>query len=119
MWIVVRRSDNIVVGTQREVDPTPFWDAEKFEVKEYHGCCVELDELDPTLDDPDWQVLANSRVDFDALADKADNEVDWLETAIPQIETATLDQLRTLLQRLARQNLEQIKAWRYLFRRLT
>jgi hypothetical protein len=62
--------------------------------------------------------LYQVRKDFEALADKAAAEVAWLEETIPQIETMTLEELRGVLKRLARENAETIRAWRYVIRRL-
>jgi len=123
MWLIIRNSDSAVVGTnyatQAPAAPNGHTVKEWFGPEPaLHDPVEGVESYDPTLDDPDWKILANLRIDFDALADKADNEVAWLEAAIPQIETANLDELRMLLSRLMRQNTVMIKAWRYIVRRL-
>jgi hypothetical protein len=54
----------------------------------------------------------------DGLLGNSHTEVAWLEETIPQIETMTLEELRGVLKRLARENMECIRAWRYVIRRL-
>lgn len=101
----------------------------RFEVKPWTGPvppihCVDdpdaepIISYDPTWDNPDWSSMIQKRIDYDALADQADAEIDWLDAMIPQITTMNLEELRGVLLRMARQNRKTIKAWRYLFRRL-
>ena len=52
--------------------------------------------------------LYQVRKDFEALADKADAEIVWLEETISQIDTMTLEELRGVLKRVAQENLETI-----------
>lgn len=125
MWIVVRLSDNAVVGTSYSTPPDGAWNTILFDVKEWtgpepliHDPEESVESYDPTLTDPDYPAFLQSKVDFGALADKADAEIDWLETNIPLVDDMTLEELRTFLKRVARENQEEIKAWRYLFRRL-
>jgi len=74
--------------------------------------------LDPTLDDPDYSTFAGTRVVFNDLEAQAVTEIAWLEAAILTIDAADLTTLRAVIKRLAQENLREIKAWRYLFRRL-
>jgi len=122
-WIVIRNSDIAVISTQEDVPPPDgAWKPALFTVKEatldrappLHDPDEGVESYDPTTPD---DVLGARRVDFDALADDAQAEIEWLDTAIPQIPTADLGQLRDGLQRLARQNRAQLKAWRYVLRR--
>lgn len=125
MWLIIRDSDSTVAGTNyshlKPVTPPDHT------AKEWHGPeppCHDpyaddpVYSYDPTLNNPAWAALIQSRVDFGALADQANTEIDWLNATIPQIDTMTLEDLRAVLKRIAQENLKQIKAWRYLFRRL-
>lgn len=122
MWLIIRKSDNAVMSAQFT---RPGDVGIGRIVKEWYGPAPAIhnpsegvESYDPTLDNPDWAILAQSRVDFGELANLADAEIGWLEATIPQIDTMALEDLRSVLQRLAQENLRQIKAWRYLFRRL-
>ena len=115
MWLIIRDSDSVVTGTNYNFSPPV---PAGHTAKEWHGPEPRVGELDPTLDDPDYTILVQSRVDFGELANLADAEIEWLETTIPQIDDMAFGDLRTVLLRLARENLRQIKAWRYLFRKL-
>jgi len=115
MWLIIRDSDSTVEGTNYNCMPPAPWG---HTVVEWHGAEPGIGDRDPTLDNPAWSALTNAHVDFDELADLANSEVAWLENVIPQIATMDMENLRTVLQRLAQENLRQIKAWHYLFRRL-
>ena len=116
MWLIIRDSDNTVVGTNYNFGPPA---PAGHTIKEWHGAEPGLGSPDPTLDNPAWAILTQAHLDFDALASQADTEVNWLENTIPQIDTMDIESLRGVLLRLAQENLRQIKAWKYLFRRLT
>jgi len=118
MWLVIRKTDNVVVGTQQGLNPAQYWDPVLYEIKEWLGPEPPEGNVDPTLADPDYPAFSQSKLDFDALADKANAEIDWLETNIPLVDDMTLEELRAFLKRVARENQETIRAWRYLFRRL-
>lgn len=124
MWLVIRRSDGAVVGTQRG-DQKPEWDENSFEVKEWlgpepalHDPDEGIESYDPTLDDPGYPAFRQSRIDFDALADKAATEVEWLNETIPLIPTMTGAEVRDVVHRIAKEQREELRAWRYVFRRL-
>ena len=118
MWIVIDKQTSLVVSVMDVPQPEGAWNPERFDVKEWMGCCVRVGDPDPTADDPDYAAFQQASADLDGLADLADGEVSWLEATIPQIAAMDLEDLRTVLLRLAQENLRQIKAWRYLFRRL-
>ena len=128
MWIIVRKADHRVIGIQDCVQPEGAWNHDVYEVKEWFGAppCIHIEDepprpcsLDPTLSNPWWSELAAARIDFDALADEADAEIDWLDDAIARIPTADLEELRVILLRVTSENRKCIKSWRYLFRRLS
>lgn len=123
MWLIIRREDSAVIGTQYGLKPT--WNEDLFEVKEWYGKEPPIHDpeegiysYDPTLDDPEYPGFTESRLDFNALADLADSEIDWLNETIPQIDVMTAERVRDVVKRLAQENLRQVKAWRYIFRRL-
>jgi len=111
MWLIIRDSDNTVVGTNYANMKPPIPDGHTG--KEWWGQEPNEGDIDPTLASP-----VHGRIDFDGLADQASAEIAWLSATIPQIETMTIEDLRGVLLRLTRENLKQIKAWRYLFGRL-
>lgn len=53
--------------------------------------------------------------DWQALREMWQLELDWLNTAIPLIDSADLEQLRTVLKRLAQENLCILRAFALLF----
>jgi hypothetical protein len=123
MWLVIRKSDDAVIGTN-SVDPTGYWNAELFSIKEWNGKEPQIhdpdegiESYDPTIDNPDWLDFISTRVDFDALAAQANNEIDWLNENIPLVVGADLETLRTFLQRVMVEQREELKAWRYIFRK--
>ncbi len=125
MWLIIRNSDNAVIGTQQREDPSVHWNVALFTVKEWFGPEPPLHDpdegvvsLDPTLTDPDYATFTEARTIFNDLEAQAVTEILWLETAIPLIDTADLADLRTVVKRLAQENLREVKAWRYLFRRV-
>lgn len=59
------------------------------------------------------------RKDFESFAARATTEIGWLEETIPAIDTMTAAQVRDVVKRLAQENLEMIRAWRYVIRRLS
>jgi len=95
-----------------------------------------LAAIDAECDDPDeWlttheaeaQVLIDTgkhdpiretRPDFDELSSRASAEIDWLDATIPNVDTMTGEEVRGVVKRLAQENLQTIKAWRYILRRL-
>lgn len=124
MWLIIRKSDGAVIGHQRDRDPTEFWDSLRFEVKEWLGVPPPLHNpeegvlsYDPTLSDPSYPSFLQSQIDFDEQEVMATEEIDWLNDIIPQIDTMTAAEVRNVVKRLAQENLRQIKAWRYVFRR--
>lgn len=130
MWLII--DPNItdpagrgaVIGTSSVEPPSSAFPAH-FLIKEWGG--VEplvhdpedgIESYDPTVDDPGYLAFLQSRLDFDALFASADNEIAWLDSTIPNISTMTAVEVRAVVERLARENREMIKAWRYLFNRL-
>jgi hypothetical protein len=134
VWIVIFREHpkikselvGRVFATENVQPPEGAYPVDKFEVKEWDGRPPGLGnpeqgilpDPDPTLDDPDYADKVQQRLDFEALADKAAAEIAWLEATIPLIDTMTLEELRAVLKRVARENMETIRAWRYVIRRL-
>jgi len=55
---------------------------------------------------------------FSTFVNQADTEVAWLETNIPNIDTMDATQVRAVVKRLAQENLEIIKALRYIAKRV-
>jgi hypothetical protein len=121
MWLIIRESDNAVVGTNYNVAPPA---PPGHRVVEWAGPeppihePPEVESYDPTPVDSDYPTFADARDVFDDLEVRADAEVAWLESVIPTIDAADLEALRAILKRLAQQNLRMVKAWRYLWRRL-
>lgn len=123
MWLIIRDEDGAVVGTNYgQVAPNaPLGHT----IKEWsraepavHNPEAGVESYDPTLADPDYPIFVQARVDLDALADKAATEIAWLEETIPAIDGMTLEELRSVLKRVARENAETLRAWRYVIRRL-
>ena len=122
MWLIIRKSDSAVIGTQMGARPPEgAWDPDLFEVKEWYGPEPaihnpeeDIESYDPTGGD---ESLSHARLDFDRLSTLADDELAWLEAIEPQVETMDLTQLRGVLRRLVSENIYQIRAWRYLFKR--
>jgi hypothetical protein len=118
MWLIVRKSDNAVVGTQSGIKP--IWDATLFEVKEWTGAeppihDPDIPSYDPTLSDPTYPDFQQRRIDFAALKEQATNEIDWLNDNIPLVSSADLATLRAYLERVMREQRQEIRAWRYIF----
>lgn len=133
MWLVIYREgagwgelEHRVFAIEEQAPPEGAYPEEKFEIKEWDGLPPSLGnplegippDLDPTLDDPDYPDFQEARARFDELAEKAAAEIAWLEETIPQIDTMTAAEVRAVVKRLARENMETIRAWRYVFRRL-
>lgn len=128
MWLIIRKLNGAIVGTNYHYKPTANEDF--FEIKEWHGPEPPIHDpnpvdegepiysYDPTLNDPTYSAFLERRVDFDELANRAIAEIEWLNDTIPQIDTMTAAQVRGVVKRLAQENLRQIKAWRYIFNRL-
>lgn len=121
MWLIIRESDDAVVGTNYNVAP-PVPPGHR--VVEWYGSepaihdPPEVESYDPTLDDPGFPIFEEAREIFDDLEAQAGAEIAWLEMVIPQIDTADLETLRAILKRIAQENLREIRAWRYVWRRL-
>jgi len=122
MWLIIRESDNAVVGTNYNIAPPA---PPSHRVVEWYGPEPPIhrpeDDVysyDPTLENPDFSIFEEARGTFDDLEIRAGAEIAWLEATIPTIDSADLPTLRAILKRLAQQNLRSIKAWRYVFRRL-
>jgi len=75
-------------------------------------------EVQVAIDVGQHDPVRETRPDFDELGDKADAEVNWLGTMIPNIDTMIGEEVRDVVKRLAQENLQTIKAWRYILRRL-
>lgn len=118
MWIIIDKATGLVAGTQKERDPSSLWNLVRFDVKEWEGDEPEIDSPDPTIDNPDWLEFASARVDFDAFVTQANNEIDWLDASIPLVDSANLAQLRVFLRRVMQQQREELKAWKYIFKRM-
>jgi hypothetical protein len=133
MWLMIYKTHphrpelvGRVAGWMEVYPPEDTCPRDRFEVKEWDGAPPNLGDedagilpdLDPTLDDPNYADKVQQRIDFEALAEKATAEIAWLEETIPLIEAMSLEELRGVLKRLARENAETIRAWRYVIRRL-
>lgn len=138
MWLIIRRSDSAVVGTQAGVRPTA-WNLARFEVKEWYGAEPKIhdpaegvESYDPTRDDPGYGIFADARDKLDELETDATAEIEWLDgqieqldDAIPNIPGYDVTQLRAAFQVLAEnqrrmmaENRRVIGALRYVVRRL-
>lgn len=53
------------------------------------------------------------------LKDTIESEIAWLETTIPLIDGMDAAQVRSLVKRLAQENLGELRAWRYLLNRFS
>lgn len=124
MHLLIRKADGAVVGTNYLIAPLV---DERYEVKEWHGPEPPIHDLDaelpvysydPTPADPDYPAFLQTRIDFDALVEKATAEIEWLDETIPDIPTMTGAEVRNVVHRIAREQRMEIKAWRYIFRRL-
>lgn len=123
MWLIVRDSDNAVIGTNYTISPTV---SVGITVREWHGAEPPIHDpengvysYDPTLDDPDYPDFQQRRIDFDALKIQATNEIEWLNDNIPLVSSADLATLRSYLERIMREQRQEMRAWRYIFSRLS
>lgn len=122
MWIIVRLSDNMVVGTNYTTcPPTPLGHA----VKEWYGSEPAVydpetgeGDTDPTLVDPDYALFTEARTNLENIEDAATDEIAWLLDAIAEVDGADLTALRTMFKRVLQEQLREIRAWRYVIRRL-
>lgn len=67
------------------------------------------------VDVGDVDERVTDRFNFRDLKTKAANELDYLNTTIPQIDTMTAAQVRDVVKRLAQENRQIIKAMKHLF----
>ena len=68
MWLIIRKSDDIVVGTSYHPVPVNAWDAQLFTIKEWVGPEPFLDSADPSLENKQFLVGARfSTEDFEIL----------------------------------------------------
>jgi hypothetical protein len=132
MWLLIDKESTRVLSITDDEPQPDSYNADVVVVKEWDGPAPAVlrivdgmpvpGDLDPTLDDPDYEpriaVRAQSRIDASDLLTKIDTELDWLEEVIPQIDAMSLEELRDVLKRLARENQYQIKAWRYVLTHL-
>lgn len=132
MWLTIykthKRSELIgrVAGWSEVYPPEDTCPRDKFEVKEWDGPPPALGDLegsvlpdiDPTLTDPEYQNKLQQRRDFEDLESQVMAEIQWLSEIIPGIDTMTATEVRDVVKRLAKQNRQMIKAWRYVIRRL-
>lgn len=120
MWLIIRESDDAVVGTNYNIAPPVPVDHRVVEWAGPEPPIHDPDEgifsYDPTLTDPDYATFMAAKAAFDAMEAQAAAEIAWLEATIPTIGVAGLAEARTVLERLAEQNLLSIRAWRYLWR---
>jgi hypothetical protein len=124
MWLVLRQSDNRVVRVEDE-DPG---EITGYEVFEWEGDVdfYPREYLDPEDGQTHGEVLGfDPRVSFDSgrekfeeLATKAEVEIAWLEATIPLIDTMNQAELVAVIKRLAQENREMLKAWRYVLNKL-
>lgn len=122
-WIIIRDSDNAVVGTQYDRPPAGAW-GNGYTVHEvrlpteppiHDPAGGGIESHDPSTADDRMNGL---RIDFDQLAEDVQTETEWLNVVIPLIATADLMALRVVLERMARQNQGMLRAWRYILRRM-
>lgn len=68
MWLIIRKSDDMVVGTSYHPVPEYAWDKALFEVKEWAGPEPHLGEIDPSLENKQFLVGTRfSTEDFEIL----------------------------------------------------
>ena len=130
MWLVIDKATQRVFAIETAQPPEDAYPTALYDVKEWDGPVPKLEmpaippnpgrkaDLDPTLADPGYQDKVQQRLDFEALADKATAEIEWLDETIPNIQTMTGAEVRDVVHRLAREQREELRAWRYIFRRL-
>lgn len=128
MWLIIEIATERVFAIESQQPPVGAYPAALYDVKEWDGPVPQLPghdpvtgeeipgDIDPTLADPDYADKVQQRVDFKALADAVDAEIDWLNATIPNIDTMTALEVRAVVKRLAQENREMMKAWRYVLR---
>jgi hypothetical protein len=117
MWLIIKDSGSAVVGTLA-VEPIAGSYVVGVTFKEWNGVEPEIDDINPTLSDPDYPDFEQSGVDFRDLYAQAATEITWLDANIPLVLSADLANLRTYLERVMCQNRQMIKAWRYTAKRI-
>lgn len=129
MWLVIFETSDLkdrVHAVEHSRAAAGVYDSVKFRIREWDGAVPNLGDLaagvlpdmDPTLEDPGYPDKVQQRLDFEALADKATAEIEWLDETIPLISTMTGAEVRDVVHRIAREQREELRAWRYILRRL-
>jgi len=133
MWLIIYREDvgwgelaQRVFAIETVEPPEGAYKEEKFEVKEWDGPMPSLGDpledilpdLDPTLDDPDYEDFQQAASDFRALRDAVADELEYLADVIPTIDTMTVEELRAAFKRSEQRDRQLLRALRYVFRRL-
>lgn len=67
--------------------------------------------------DPRPPGYSSGRADFEELEQQIQGELGWLDATIPNIQTMTATQVRDVVYRLALENRQMIRAWKYIIRR--
>lgn len=62
--------------------------------------------------------LGEKYLDFKPFGNLIETELTWLDSNIPNIDAMTATQVRSVVKRLAQENREIIKAFRYIIRKL-
>jgi hypothetical protein len=122
MWLVVR--DGRVISAQHN-NPGEVAGHEVFEwFGPFEVYCIEhttpervtipevagLDPRPPGYD--------TGRDKFDDLGNQAQSEIDYLDATIPNIDTMSQAEIVVVVKRLAQENRQMLRAWRYVINRL-
>jgi hypothetical protein len=70
------------------------------------------------LDNPDYAIFTDAYIGLQDIETAATAEIQWLNDTIPLVDTMTLEELRTTFKRVMQEQRQEIRAWRYVFRRL-
>lgn len=124
MWLVKRLSDGRIMSAQVNCPP----ELPGHEVFEWFGD-YEVNVVGHTTPDgveiPDvfgidprpagWD---SHRSKFDDIVTMLDDEIDYLDTTIPDIESMTMPQALAVVKRLAQENRQVLRAFKYFANRL-
>jgi hypothetical protein len=122
MWLVVK--DGKVIMAQ----PNNPGDIAGCEVFEWFGSFEVYTEAHTTPEgypvpevaglDPRPPGYDTGRDKFNELAGLLTNEIDWLDTTIPEIDEMDAAQLQAVIKRLAQENRYMLRAWLYTIKKL-
>jgi hypothetical protein len=125
MWLVINDEGYVVSHDRAKPGEQP----EGYEVVEWFGA-IEWEVYDTiTLPsgeevpvvrgiDPRPVGYEDHRDKMEELLTAAGDELDWLDATIPDIDTMNSSAVQGVVKRLAQENRQQIRAWRYVINRL-